>query len=100
VNPVTVTLAQRRAALKLQCAAQREQLAHAVAEIQEQLQGVDRVIGIVRGFRLSPAMVAGAAAVVLGIGSTRAVRLVGRGWLVFNTIQRIWRMFRRSREPE
>ena len=79
----------------MQCAAQREQLVETAAAIHSQLQAIDRGLALVRGLRMSPALLAGAAALALGLGSTRAVRLVGRGYLVFNTVQRLWRSLQR-----
>lgn len=87
--------ARRREALTVQCAAQREQLAATAAAINAQLQGVNRGLALLRGLRMSPAVLAGAAALALGLGSTRAMRLVGRGYLAFNTVQRLWRSLQR-----
>ncbi len=98
MNQRALEAARRRQVLMLQCAAQREQLLQAASIIHSRLQSVDRGVELVRGLRLSPVMLAGAAALALGLGSTRLVRLLGRGYLVFNTVQRLWRSLQRA-EP-
>jgi len=97
MNRHDLDFVQRREVLKLQCAAQRLQLLDAVVGIQRELGAVDRVLGFIRNFKVSPTMIAGVASMVLGLGTGRATRLVGRGWLLFNTLQRVWGLIQNAR---
>jgi hypothetical protein len=86
--------ARRRAGLQLQCALQREQFAKSAAEIGADLRFIDHGLNIVRNVRIVP-MILGAIS-ALGVASRAGglVRLVGRAWLLFNTVKRIKRALR------
>jgi hypothetical protein len=83
--------ARRRGALQLRCTAQRLRMTEAMAAIDANLQKVERGIAMVRNIRISPLILAAGAALALGLGAVRTVSLISRGWLLFNSLQRIKR---------
>jgi hypothetical protein len=83
--------ARRRGLLQLRCTAQRQRLEHSLAQITADLRRLERGVAAVRRFRISPLMVGAAAAVALGLGAGRTLGLVGRAWVLFNSLQRIKR---------
>ena len=82
-------LAQRRAALRLRCAAQRRAVAREMHGIEARLGSVDRVAAVVRGTIFHPAVVAVAATVLFALGRTRTFRLAGRGLLIAAGVRRL-----------
>jgi hypothetical protein len=89
VNPGASEFARRRTELQLQCALQREQLAHSVTELQGGFQFADRVIGVLRGLRVVPMLLAAVSAAGVVSRASGVIRLIGRVWLVVNTLKRL-----------
>lgn len=83
--------ARRRGLLQLRCTAQRQRLEHALAQLTGQVRRFEHGVAAVRKFRVSPLVVGAAAAVALGLGAGRTLGLVGRAWVLFNSLQRIKR---------
>jgi len=83
--------ARRRGLLQLRCTAQRQRLEQSMAKITADLRRFERGVAAVRKFRVSPLMVGAAAALALGLGAGRTIGLVGRAWVLFNSLQRIKR---------
>jgi len=74
----------RREQLRRRCDAQRLQLGNAVAHVQQQLQGLDRGLLMVRRLRVGPALVAlGTAAVA----TLPMFRYVNRALLVVRALR-------------
>ena len=86
--------ARRRAGLQLQCAMQREQFAQSAADIGASLHFADRGLSIVRSTRIVPMIMAAASTLGILSRSSGIMRLVGRVWLVANTLQGIKRALR------
>jgi hypothetical protein len=82
---------RRRTVLQLQCAVQREQFAQSVAEMESGFSFVNRGLGIMRSARVLPMLLAAISATGLLSRAGGVVRLVGRAWLVINTLQRLRR---------
>jgi len=91
MNSRAAEFARRRGALQLRCTAQRLRMAEAIAAIDADLQKVERGLSMVRRIRISPLIVAAAAALALGLGGGRAVNFLSRAWLLFNSLQRLKR---------
>lgn len=77
----------RRAALRLQCAPQREQLAHSLAAVQHHLEPVDKTLttlsGLLRRPLLAGALAALAAVTTLSLaGRARRPRIGSLSWLL------------------
>ena len=75
-------LAERRAALRLRCAAQRRTVARAAQALEQRFGTVDRVAAITRGVFLHPAVVAVGVTLVFALGRSRVFHLIGRGLLL------------------
>jgi hypothetical protein len=83
--------ARRRGLLQLRCTAQRQRMEESMAKIMTDMRRFERGVAAVRKFRVSPLMVGAAAAVALGLGAGRTLGLLGRAWVLFNSLQRIKR---------
>jgi hypothetical protein len=83
--------ARRRGLLQLRCTAQRQRLEHSIQQISSDLHRFERGVAAVRKFRVSPLLVGAAAALALGLGAGRTLGLVGRAWVLFNSLKRIKR---------
>jgi YqjK-like protein len=86
--------AQRRMTLQLQCALQREQFADTIAQLGDGLKFMNRGLSMVRSTRIVPMILAAVSAAGVLSRAGGVLRLVSRGWLIFNTVQRL----RRSRK--
>lgn len=93
--PRAAEFARRRGVLQLRCTSQRLRMADAMTVIDADLQKVERGFAKARRFRLSPLILAAAAALALSLGGGRTVNFLSRAWLLFNSLQRI----RRSVSP-
>jgi hypothetical protein len=82
---------RRRTALQMQCALQREQLAQSIAGMEAGFSFVNRGVGVMRSTRLLPMILAALSAAGVLSRAGGAVRLVGRVWLIINTLQRLRR---------
>lgn len=90
----TLTLAQRRTALRAHCALQREELSDVARNIESRLGAVDRGINIVRRYAARPALLVGALALLTVIGPRRLLRWAGRSAVFVTAGQRIFRLLR------
>jgi hypothetical protein len=82
---------RRRTVLQMQCVVQREQLAQSVADMEAGFSFVNRGLGIMRSTRILPMILAALSAAGLLSRAGGVVRLVGRVWLIINTLQRLRR---------
>jgi hypothetical protein len=89
MNARAAQFAERRTALQLQCAQQREQYAHSVGEIQQSLQGLNRGLAILRGTRLLPMLLAAVSAAGVVSRASGVIRVIGRVWLIVQTFKRL-----------
>jgi YqjK-like protein len=89
VNDHLTGLADRRAQLQLKAAAHRQQLGELVDSIEARTQGIDQVLLKARPFVRKPVLFAGAAAILLFVGPGRALRLLGKGMLMFSAARRL-----------
>jgi len=92
MNRRTAENLMRRENLQLQCVAQRAQLAQARAAIESELRPLNRALAALHRLRISPTLLAGGAALALGLGSRRAAGFASRAWLVFSSVQRVWQL--------
>ena len=90
----TLTLAQRRTALRAHSALQREQLVRHVDQIEARLGSVDRGINAVRRYAAKPALVVGGLALLVVVGPRRLFRWAGRGAVFLTAGQRLFRLLR------
>lgn len=90
----TLTLSQRRTALRTHCAVQRGQLAETVNAIESRLGSVDRGIHMVRRFAGRPLLIAGGIALLMFVGPRRLFRWAGRGAVLLTAGQRVMRLLR------
>ena len=89
MNRRQVDQAERREQLRAQCALQRQRLRDDLSALGAELKPVDRGLSMIRRIRISPALLAGGAALALGLGSRRAMGGVGRAFLVINSLRRV-----------
>jgi hypothetical protein len=89
MNARAAQFAQRRTALQLQCAQQREQLAHSVGEMQHSLQSLNKGLGMLRATRLLPMLLAAVSAAGVVSRAGGVIRVLGRVWLVVQTFKRL-----------
>ena len=90
----TLTLAQRRAALREHCAIQRDHLARTVDQIETRLGSVDRGINLVRFYASRPAVIAGAVGLFTLLGPRKLVGWAGRGLVLLTAGARLLRLLR------
>jgi hypothetical protein len=81
--------ARRRGVLQLRCTAQRQRMAEVLAAIDADLRKFERGVAMVRKIRISPLVLGAGAALALGLGAGRTVGLIGRAWLLFNSLKRL-----------
>lgn len=84
-------LAQRRAALLRRCAVQRLQLRYELAPIHARLAAIDRGLRLVQNLVTQPAVLVIGATVVLMLGRSRVLRLLGGALAVLATVRRLRR---------
>lgn len=87
-------LAQRRARLQEKAAAQRRQLGAHVGVIEARFSGVDRGFVKVRSWLSRPLVLASGAALLVGVGPHRALRLVGKAAVLLAAARRLVRLAR------
>jgi hypothetical protein len=74
-------LADRRATLLLRTAVQRRELAREVGAVETRLRSVDHFLAMGRGVLRNPAVIAGGLLVIVLLGRTRLLRLLGQAFL-------------------
>jgi YqjK-like protein len=94
VSERTLTLSQRRTALRAHCALQREELANVTDSIESRLGSVDHGINLVRRYAARPALLVGGLALLTLIGPRRLFRWAGRSAVFVTAGQRIFRLLR------
>ncbi len=94
----TLSLAQRRLALRAHCAVQRAELAEVVGEINERLGGIDRTLHVVRHYAARPVLIAGAVGVFAMIGPRRLLRWAGRSMVLLTAGSRVMRFLPLARQ--
>ena len=90
----TLTLSQRRTALRAHCALQREELAHIVDNDESRLGSVDRGINLVRRYATRPLLLGGGMALLALVGPRRLLRWAGRSAVFVTAGQRLFRLLR------
>ena len=85
-------LTERRAALRLRCAAQRRALASEVHSIEARLQSIDRVAAIARNALLHPVVIVAGVIALLAVGRTRMFHLLGRTLVLGAAARRLMRV--------
>ena len=80
--------------LRARCALQRLHLAQTTQEIESQLSGIDRGVGVVRRVARRPALIMGGVALVALLGPRRILGWATRGALFYSTAKRVLRMVR------
>ncbi|HEY5808181.1 MAG TPA: YqjK family protein [Povalibacter sp.] len=90
----SVSLAQRRSALRTHCTIQRAELARQVAQVEARLGPVDRGINIFRYYASQPLLIGGAIALFTALGPKRLVRWISRGAVFFTAGRRVMRFLR------
>jgi hypothetical protein len=89
MNQKLTRLAERRRRLVAQAAAQRIALAHDMEPWRARLALVDRGVNVVRYVRRHPALLAGAALLLVALRPRYAVKWLQRGWLVWQVGRRL-----------
>jgi YqjK-like protein len=82
-------LAQKRQRLQLQCALQRQELAHLANDIEARLVSTDRVIDVVSSVVRNPAALIAVIAGTLILGPWRIMKWVSQGAMLFNLAKRV-----------
>jgi len=90
----TLTLAQRRAALREHCAIQRDHLARTVDQIETRLGHVDRGINLVRFYASRPVVIAGVVGLFTLLGPRKLVSWAARGLVLLTAGARLLRLLR------
>lgn len=93
----TLSLAQRRLALRAHCAVQRAELAGTVEEIRGRLGSIDRTLHVVRYYAARPVLIAGGIGLLAVVGPRRLFRWVGRGLVLLTAGSRVMRLLPLSR---
>ncbi len=93
-------LAQRRVRLRAQCALQRRELRQHAKAIEQELDGIDRSVAIVKSIVSAPALVAAGVAALTMIGPKRALRWAMQGTLWWSTGKRLLSAYHGLREPK
>ena len=82
-------LAERHAALRLRCAAERRVVHGEIDRIVERFGAVDRAAVVTRGVLLHPIVVTSGVIALLAFGRARGLRLVGRAFLLATAARRL-----------
>jgi len=77
----TTELADRRAMLLLRSAVQRREMAREFGAVEARLQSVDHFLAVGRGVLRNPAVIAGGLIVLVLLGRTRVLRMLGQAFL-------------------
>jgi YqjK-like protein len=89
---------RRRAELQLQCAAQRAAFVLHADEIQSSFDdmqhGLNRGLSLVRGARVVPMLLSAFSAAGALSRASGVARLIGRAWMIWQTVQRLRRSMR------
>lgn len=94
MNDHLSALAERRTRLQEKAAAQRRQLQAQIGAIEARFSSFDRGFMKVRSWVGRPLLLAGGAALLLGVGSGRALQLAGKAALLIATTRRLLRLAR------
>jgi hypothetical protein len=94
MNPRELQFEKRRTELQLQCAQQRAAFAQSVDDMQQSVQGLNRGLAMVRGTRFVPMLLAAVSAVGVLSRAGGVARLLGRVWVIWQTVQRLRRATR------
>ena len=86
----------RCAELQARCEAQRTVLAEQLYEIENRLEGTDRVMGAISNVMSRPALLAGGAAMILAIGRGGWWSRLSRGVVLFATARRAYQLFKKQ----
>jgi hypothetical protein len=89
MNARAVQFARRRTALQLQCAQQREQLAHSAGEMQHSVRSLNQGMAMLRGTRLLPMLLAAVSAAGALSRASGVIRVLGRVWFIVQTLKRL-----------
>ena len=90
----TLTLAQRRTALRAHCALQREELARIADHVESRLGSVDRGINLLRRYATRPLLLGGGITLLTLIGPRRLLRWAGRSAVFVTAGRRLLRLLR------
>lgn len=90
----SISLKQRRSALRTHCEIQRSELAQTADQIEAELEPIDRGIHAVRRLASHPVVIVGAIALTTALGPRRLLRWFGRGAVLFTTGRRVLRLIR------
>lgn len=85
--------ARRRELLQQRCAFEREQLAHEAESVEAELGRIDRGVRLARALTRPAVVTAGVAALTM-LGPGRALKLVGRGLMLWSTAKRLFKTVR------
>lgn len=90
----SISLAQKRSALRTHCAIQRAELARHAGQIEACLGPVDRGINMVKHYATQPLLVIGGVALIATLGPRRLVRWMSRGAVFVTAGRRLMRLLR------
>ena len=91
-------LAERRTALRLRCAAQRNAIASEVGAVLSRLESVDRFVAAGRRALRQPVVIGAAVLVLILLGRARSFRLLGHGLLLMSAVRKLMRLGATGRE--
>jgi len=95
MNDHLTELAGRRARLQEKSAAQRRELGAHMSATEARFSGVDRgLVKVSSWLRKPPLLLAGGAALLVGVGPRRALHLAGKAVLLITTARRLLRLAR------
>jgi len=82
-------LAEKRRALQLRCALEREEIRHRHADVEAQLRTADRVIDMARGVIKHPLLIGAALVGVTVIGPFKILRWVSQSVFLWSAARRL-----------
>jgi hypothetical protein len=91
MSPREQQFARRRTELQLQCAAQRAAFTQSAEEMQASVHGLNHGFDVVGGSRLMPMLLAAVSAAGVLSRAGGVARLLGRAWMIWQTVQRLRR---------